>query len=84
VEENVALRVPHFMVVPLIVAGTDLIVSLPNQVAKAWTHLVKMKVHPLPIRIPSFEVSLYWHPRVENDVANRWLRGALHELFGDG
>jgi hypothetical protein len=29
-------------------------------------------------------VSLYWHPRVENDVANRWLRGALHELFGDG
>jgi DNA-binding transcriptional LysR family regulator len=43
-----------------------------------------MKVHPLPIRIPSFEVSLYWHPRVENDAANRWLRGALLELFGDG
>jgi hypothetical protein len=29
------------------------------------------------------EVSLYWHPRAENDVANRWLRGALLELFGD-
>jgi DNA-binding transcriptional LysR family regulator len=83
VEENVALRVPHFMVVPLIVAGTDLIVSLPSQVAKAWTQLVKMKVHPFPIRIPSFDVSLYWHPRVENDAANRWLRDALLELFGD-
>ena len=83
VEENVALRVPHFMVAPLIIAGTDLIVSLPNQVAQAWSRLVKMKVHPLPIRIPSFEVSLYWHPRVENDTANRWLRGALLELFGD-
>ena len=83
VEDNVALRVPHFMVVPLIVAGTDLIVSLPSQVAKAWSQLVKMKVHPFPIRISSFDVSLYWHPRVENDVANRWLREALLELFGE-
>jgi len=58
-------------------------VSLPNQVAKAWTRLVKMKVHPLPIRIPNFEVSIYWHPRVENDAANRWVREALHELFSD-
>jgi DNA-binding transcriptional LysR family regulator len=83
VEENVALRVPHFVVVPLIVAGTDLIVSLPSRVAEASARLVKVKVHPLPIPIPSFDVSLYWHARVENDAANRWLRDAMLELFGD-
>jgi len=81
--DNVALRVPHFVVVPLIVAGTDLIVSLPSRVAEASSRLVKVKVHPLPIPIPSFDVSLYWHERVENDVANQWLRNALTELFGD-
>ncbi|OGA86860.1 MAG: hypothetical protein A3G27_16480 [Betaproteobacteria bacterium RIFCSPLOWO2_12_FULL_66_14] len=81
--ENVALRVPHFVVVPLIVAGTDLIVSLPSRVAGASARLVKVKVHPLPIPIPSFDVSLYWHERVENDAANQWLRGAMLELFGD-
>jgi DNA-binding transcriptional LysR family regulator len=83
VEQNVALRVPHFVVVPLIVADTDLIVSLPRHVADVWAKLVKVKVHPLPIKIPSFDVSLYWHPRVENDAANRWLREALQHLFGD-
>jgi DNA-binding transcriptional LysR family regulator len=83
VEENVALRVPHFVVIPLIVANTDLIVSLPAHVAEVSARLVKMKVHPLPISIPSFDVSLYWHPRVENDAANRWLRDALLQLFGD-
>ena len=83
VEENVALRVPHFMVIPLIVAGTDLIVSLPSRVAETSARLVKVKVHPLPIPIPSFDVSLYWHARVENDAANRWLRNAMLELFGD-
>ena len=83
VEQNVALRVHHFVVVPLIVADTDLIVSLPRHVADVWSRLVKVKVHPLPIKIPSFDVSLYWHPRVENDAANRWLREALQQLFGD-
>ena len=82
-EENVALRVPHFVVVPLIVASTDLIVSLPSRMAEASSRLVKVKVHPLPIPLPSFEVSLYWHARVENDAANRWLRDAMLELFGD-
>ncbi len=83
VHDNVALRVPHFVVVPLIVAGTDLVVSLPNQVAKVSASIAKVKVHPLPIPVPSFDVSLYWHERVENDAANQWLRAALLELFGD-
>jgi DNA-binding transcriptional LysR family regulator len=83
VHDNVALRVPHFVVVPLIVAGTDLVVSLPNRVAGASARLARVKVHPLPIPIPSFDVSLYWHERVEKDAANQWLRGALTELFGD-
>jgi DNA-binding transcriptional LysR family regulator len=83
VQENVALRVPHFVVVPLIVAGTDLVVSLPSRVAGASARLVKVKVHPLPIPIPSFDVSLYWHERVENDPANLWLRSTMIELFGD-
>ena len=83
VHENVALRVPHFVVVPVIVAGTDLVVSLPSRVAGASARLVTVTVHPLPIPLPSFDVSLYWHERVENDPANLWLRNALAELFGD-
>lgn len=83
VQDNVALRVPHFVVVPLIIAHTDLIVSVPSRVAGATARLTKAKVHPLPIPIPSFDVSVYWHERVENDGANRWLRDTLVELFGD-
>lgn len=83
VQDNVALRVPHFVVVPLIIAHTDLIVSVPSRVAGATARLTKAKVHPLPIPIPSFDVSVYWHERVENDGANRWLRATLAELFGD-
>jgi DNA-binding transcriptional LysR family regulator len=82
VHDNVALRVPHFVLVPLIIANTDLIVSVPSRVAGATARLMKSKVHPLPIPIPSFDVSVFWHERVENDGANRWLRAAMLELFG--
>ena len=84
VHDNVALRVPHFVLVPLIIANTDLIVSVPSRVAGATARLMKSKVHPLPIPIPSFDVSVFWHERVENDGANRWLRAAMLELFGHG
>ena len=83
VHDNVALRVPHFVLVPLIIANTDLIVSVPSRVAGATARLMKSKVHPLPIPIPSFDVSVFWHERVENDGANRWLRAAMLELFGN-
>ena len=82
VHDNVALRLPHFVLVPLIIANTDLIVSVPSRVAGATARLMKSKVHPLPIPIPSFDVSVFWHERVENDGANRWLRAAMLELFG--
>ncbi len=83
VQDNVALRVPHFVVVSMIVAGTDLVVSLPSRAADASTKLVEVKVHPLPIPIPSFDVMMYWHERVDNDPANQWLRRVVQELFGD-
>ncbi len=83
VHDNVALRVPHFVLVPLIIANTDLVVSVPSRVAGATARLMKSKVHPLPIPIPSFDVSVFWHERVENDGAIRWLRAAMLDLFGN-
>ena len=81
-EDNPRAR-SHFVVVPFIVSSTDPYRQLPSRVAEASARLVKVKVHPLPIALPSFDVSLYWHTRVENDAANRWLRNAMLELFGD-
>ena len=83
VQDNVALRVPHFVVASMIVAGTDLVVAVPSRVAEVAARLVKVKVHPLPITIPSFDVMMYWHERVDRDAANQWLRQAVQDLFGD-
>jgi DNA-binding transcriptional LysR family regulator len=80
-KRDVSLRVPHFVVIPMIVADTDRIVTAPSRVASAFSALVNVQVHALPIRIPSFDVSLSWHTRFAEDPALRWMRNTMVELF---
>jgi DNA-binding transcriptional LysR family regulator len=76
-----ALRIPHFMVIPMIVAGTDRVVTIPSHVADTFATLMQICIFKLPIRIPSFDVSLFWHPRFADDPGIRWMRGVMVELF---
>ncbi|WP_234729442.1 LysR family transcriptional regulator [Acidocella facilis] len=81
-QRNVALRVPHYLVTALVVANSDLIVTIPSKMAEVSARLAKVKIHASPISIPTFEVSMYWHPRFENDAAIHWLRNMIMDLFG--
>ena len=80
---RIAARVPHFLVVPMILARTDLIVTVPSRVAAVFAQEGNFKVLPLPLRMPSFEVRLHWHQRYHQDPANRWLRGVMAELYAE-
>ena len=81
--ERIAVRVPHFLVVPMILARTDLIVTVPSRVAAVFAQMGNFKVLPLPLRVPSFEVRLHWHQRFHQDPANRWLREVMAELYAE-
>ena len=34
----------------------------------------------LPVQSPELIVSMLWHPRMDADMAHRWLRGCLLEI----
>jgi len=80
---HIAVRVPHFLVVPMILARTDLIVTVPSRVAAVFAQGGNFKVLPLPLRLPGFEVRLHWHQRFHQDPANRWLRLLMAELYAE-
>jgi len=80
---RIAARVPHFLVVPMILARTDLIVTVPSRVAAVFARLGNFRVLKLPLRMPSFEVRLHWHERFHQDPANRWLREVMTELYAE-
>jgi DNA-binding transcriptional LysR family regulator len=81
VSRRIALRVPHFTVVPMVLQRTDLILTLPARVARVYERQGGFKTVAPPIPIPPAEVAVHWHERFEADPGNRWLREQIVELF---
>ena len=78
---RIALRVPHFLVVPEIVQQTDLLATVPGSVMTYIRPMPKLKILQLPILTPRFQINQFWHQRNHHDVANTWLRRTIAELF---
>lgn len=80
---RIALRVPHFTVVPMVLERSDLILTLPSRIARAYGRGGRFRALPPPVTIPPADVGAHWHERFERDPGNRWLRGIIRDLFRD-
>ena len=81
VARRIALRVPHFTVMPMVLERTDLILTLPARVACVYERRGRFKSLPPPVPIPAAEVAVHWHERFDGDPGNRWFRQQVVELF---
>ena len=81
VARRIALRVPHFTVMPMVLERTDLILTLPARVARVYERRGRFKSLPPPVPIPAAEVAVHWHERFDGDPGNRWFRQQVVELF---
>jgi DNA-binding transcriptional LysR family regulator len=76
-----SLTVPQFMVMPLVIASSDLLVIMPSRLAEAFAQLISIKILKPPVTLPPYDIKIYWHERFDRDSANRWLREAFVRLF---
>lgn len=83
-KRRVLLSIPHFLSVPMVVADSDLIVTVPYVLAKVFARLTNIRLVAPPIKVGNYDVRQYWHERFHKDPANRWLRTALAERFRGG
>jgi DNA-binding transcriptional LysR family regulator len=74
---RIALAVPHFLVIPHVIAGSDLIVTLAARVAWHFAHTLPLRVLPPPLPLPAFGIGLAWHERQHRDPGHVWLRDLL-------
>jgi DNA-binding transcriptional LysR family regulator len=70
---DVAVNVPHWLVVPHILGRTDFICVMPGRLAAALAGRT-LVARDLPFASEPFDWILYWHRRHEANPANRWLR----------
>ena len=77
-KRHARLAVPHFLLVPEIVARSDMISALPERLARGYAKKLRM-LEP-PVEIEGFTVGEMWHARSEPEPAQQWLRDVLLEL----
>jgi DNA-binding transcriptional LysR family regulator len=77
-ERKVVAIVGGFASALALARGSDLIASVPER----HTGNLRAGMHsfPLPVSMPAVTVSLLWHPRLDADAAQRWLRGHVREV----
>ncbi len=80
---RVVLSVPHYIVIPSILEQTDLVSTVPAEIGAVFARFARIRMVPLPVRVPNVVLRQYWHPRYQQDAANRWLRGLVSELFAE-
>lgn len=69
--------VQNFLTIPLILARTDMISTLPRMLALPFARQHNLQVLEPPLRLPRVRYAAYWHERSQKDIGHRWLRGLL-------
>lgn len=77
-QRKVAVVVPHYNLVPTILANTDYVCTLPVRFLQKFQG--QLDIFKLPFDLPEFAISMAWHPRSEHDAGHRWLREQLKSV----
>jgi DNA-binding transcriptional LysR family regulator len=83
-KRTVAATVSTLFSVGRIVAESDLIATLPRQVARLAAATLPVRIHPLPIELWDVRIALGWHERCQDDPVHRFLRDLLVKTIGEG
>jgi DNA-binding transcriptional LysR family regulator len=73
-QRKIALRCQHTLAACRVILGSDMLLTLPKNAAKMYKEMIDIKIHKLPVELPSIDMHLYWHTNVDKDPANKWLR----------
>ncbi|HEU4484425.1 MAG TPA: LysR family transcriptional regulator [Povalibacter sp.] len=82
IRRKVVLSTPHFASAPIIVAQSDLIVTIPEPLARYFAQVsANVRTVGLPFDAPRIQLKQFWHRKFHHDERNAWLRSRVCELF---
>jgi DNA-binding transcriptional LysR family regulator len=81
-KRHARLAVPHFLLVPEIVARSDMISALPERLALGYANMLRIMEPPL--KMDGFTVGQIWHERNQREPAQIWLREVMLDLAQKG
>jgi DNA-binding transcriptional LysR family regulator len=74
IERRIARTVPYFAAALFLVARTDYVLTVSERAVQSLAGVLPLRVFEPPFPLPAYAVNLLWHPRLDHDPANQWLR----------
>ena len=74
--------VPHFLALPSIIKGSEMIGTLPRRIAEALAGKGTLAIYPFPFEQQPHQVVQCWPRRRDRDPAHVWLRAVVSEVAG--
>jgi DNA-binding transcriptional LysR family regulator len=76
-ERRIVFTTPHMMVLPFVIASSDLVAALPRRIALQFATICNLTIFELPVKTKPWTVSMLWSVLSNQDEANHWLRNAI-------
>lgn len=77
VKRRVMLKLPHFLAAALIVAKTDLIVTLPRRITLLFANIAEITFFEPPIDLGEYNYMLIWAKHSDQIPLQIWLRNLI-------
>lgn len=74
---RIALRTPSLASAPSLLLQSDLLLTAPETLERAWPLQTRALTFSCPVPLGRYAVTMLWHPRYDADPAHRWLRGLV-------
>jgi DNA-binding transcriptional LysR family regulator len=74
---RIGLHLPSFLAAMAIAAQSNLVVTLPMQIAERYAPQLNLRIIELPIELPTIQIVMIWSKVMDADPANQWLRNLV-------
>ncbi len=82
-KRRVLLEVPSFLTAALVVAESDLLVTMPARLANRLASRFDLSKVTLPFETPPIEFVQLWQERYQSDPGHAWLRAQIAAVITD-
>jgi DNA-binding transcriptional LysR family regulator len=74
IKRTIGLSLPGYVTAAAITAKSELVLTLPEMLAKRAAEMFPLNIRRLPVTLPQVTLSLIWHERRNADVIHKWVR----------
>ena len=82
IERQIARVVPYFLIGLFLASETDYVLTISERLANEMAQRLRLRILEPPLELKPYSLSLVWHPRLDRDEPNRWLRDVLLRVAG--